>query len=157
MTSVTFWPLFRLPKQAIIVLIVVMLLAACGGEDEPAVQPTVAATPAAGGMVMPTAAATVAAVAPTAASLPPPVVADAFFIGDKVQALSDTGVRLYTDATGDALVMSVYEQGSLFTVLDPSGEYAMYPVEQAGSVWYRLRAPDGLVGWGAADQLSPVN
>ncbi|MEZ4728318.1 MAG: hypothetical protein R3E79_14385 [Caldilineaceae bacterium] len=152
MTSVTLWPFFRLSKQAIIALIFVMLLAACGSDEEPAVPPTVAATPAAGGMVMPTAAATVAS-APTAI----PTAADVLLIGDTVQSLAETGLRLYTDATSDASVMNVYDQDASFTVLDPSGEYAIYPVEQAGHVWYRLRAPDGLVGWGMAEQLTAVN
>jgi len=151
MTNVTLWPFFRLGKRAILALIFVVLLAGCGGDEEPAAPPTVEATSIAGGMVMPTAAATAAPLASA-----PPVVADVFLIGDTVQTLSDTGLRLYTDASGEALVMNVYDQDARFTVLDPSGEYAIYPVEQAGHVWYRLRAPDGLVGWGIADQLSPV-
>lgn len=147
MTSVTLRPFNRLSKQIVIALIIVVLVTACGGDDEPEATPTVAATPAAGGMVMPTAAAT-ATLAPT----PVP----ALLIGDTVQALPDQQVRLYTDATTSA-VMGVYTPGERFTVLDPSGEYALYPVENEGRLWYRLRAADGLVGWGTADQIGAAN
>lgn len=153
MTSVTLWPLFRLGKKVIISLILLLLVVACRGDNEEAAPPTVEATPVAGGMVMPTAASETAA----ATASPVPTVADVWLIGDTVQVLADDGLRLYSDATDTAFVMNVYEQGALLTVLDPSGDYAIYPVDQAERIWYRLRAPDGLVGWGAADQLSPVN
>lgn len=81
---------------------------------------------------------------------------DALFIGDAVQPLPEQQVRLYSDATAGATVMNVYAPGARFTVLDPSGDYAVYPVERDGRVWYRLRAPDGLVGWSAVDQLGPM-
>lgn len=150
---VTLWPPCRLGKQVIPFLIFMLLVVACGGDNQEAAPPTPATTPAAGGMVMPTPASTPAAAATTAV----PVVTDPWLSGDRVQVLADEGLRLYSDASDDAFVMSVYTQGAYLTVLDPSGDYAMYPVDYAGRLWYRLRAPDGLVGWGAADQLSPVN
>lgn len=149
---VTLWPPCRLGKQVIPFLIFMLLVVACGGDNQEAAPPTPATTPAAGGMVMPTAAST-----PAAAATPAPVGTDPWLSGDRVQVLADEGLRLYSDASDDAFVMSVYTQGAYLTVLDPSGDYAMYPVDYAGRLWYRLRAPDGLVGWGAADQLSPVN
>lgn len=154
MTSVTLGPINRLSKQIVIALIIVVLVTACGGDDEPEVSATVAATPAAGGMVMPTAA-TDATQAATAT--PAPTAVPALVIGDTVQALPEQQVRLYTDATTSALVMGVYAPGERFTVLDPSGEYALYPVDNEGRLWYRLRAPDGLVGWGTADQIGAAN
>ena len=153
MTSVTLGPLNRLSKQVVIALMIVVLVTACGGDDEPAATPTVEATAAAGGMVMPTTAAATQAAPATLA----PTAAPALLIGDTVQALPEQQVRLYTDATTSALVMGVYAPGERFTVLDPSGEYALYPVENEGRLWYRLRAGDGLVGWGAADQIGAAN
>lgn len=153
MTSVTLGPFNRLSKQIVIALMIVVLVTACGGDDEPEATPTVEATAAAGGMVMPTAAAEPQAASATIA----PTAAPALLIGDTVQALPEQQVRLYTDATTSALVMGVYAPGERFTVLDPSGEYALYPVENEGHLWYRLRAGDGLVGWGAADQIGAAN
>ena len=154
--SVTLRSFIRLSKQGVIALVMVVLLVACGGNDETAVLPTVEATPAAGGMVMPTTVAETGteavAVAPQAEAPAAPSPA-ALLIGDAVAAQADEGLRLYNDATATAMVMSVYAAGAQLTVLDPSGEYAVYPVESDGRLWYRLRAPDGLVGWGAADQI----
>lgn len=157
MTGVTLRPFLRLHKQMMMALIMALLLAACGG-DEPAT-PTSEATPAAGGMVMPTVAgdASQTATATVAAATAPTVAVAALFIGDAVEVLPEQEFRLYMDATGSAMVMNIYAPGERFTVLDPSGDYAIYPVERDGGLWYRLRAPDGLVGWGAADQIAPVN
>jgi len=153
--SVTLRSFIRLSKQSAVALAIVVLLVACGGNDEAAVSPTVEATPAAGGMVMPTTVAEAVAVAlPAEAPAALPTVA--LLIGDAVAAQADQGLRLYNDATATAMVMSVYSLGAQLTVLDPSGEYAVYPVERDGQLWYRLRAPDGLVGWGAADQIAPL-
>jgi len=132
-----------------IVLLLAFFVAACGGNEEPTAPP-VDATPAAGGMVLPTAAAD-----PTQAASATPT--PALLIGDAVQVLPDQQLRLYTDATTDALVMNLYPAGDRFTLLDASGDYAAYPVEQGGRRWYRLRAADGLVGWGDAAQLTPAN
>ena len=156
MTSVTLWPFIRLCKQAVIALIIVVLVVACGGNnEEPEAPPASEATAAVSGMVMPT---TAPSEAPTTASVPTaePTVVEALFIGDAVQSLPEQQVRLYNDATATAPVLSVYAPGSQFTVLDPSGDYAIYPVERDGRVWYRLRAPDGLVGWSAFDQLEAI-
>jgi hypothetical protein len=101
-------------------------------------------------MVLPT---TVADTAQAESATPTP----ALLIGDAVQVLPDQQLRLYTDATTDALVMNLYPAGERFTLLDASGDYAAYPVEQEGRRWYRLRAADGLVGWGDAAQLAPAN
>lgn len=149
MKRVTLPSFVRLSTQIAILFLLVCLVAACGGDEEATATP-VDATPAAGGMVLPTAAADQAQ---AAAATPTP----ALLIGDAVQTLADQQLRLYTDATADALVMNVYEPGARFTLLDASGDYAVYPVEQGGRRWYRLRAADGLVGWGDAAQLGPAN
>lgn len=149
MRRVTLPSLIRLSKQMSILLLFAFVVAACGGDEEPTATP-VDATPAAGGMILPTSAADTTQ---TASETPPP----ALLIGDAVQVLTDQQLRLYTDATTDALVMNLYPAGERFTLLDASGDYAAYPVEQDGVRWYRLRATDGLVGWGDAAQLAPAN
>lgn len=155
MMSVTLELFLRLGKQMVVTLLIVVLVVACGGDEEPEATPTSATTPAAGGMVMPTAA-TVAQTDTQTATVAAAPVAPVLFIGDAVQVLPATELRLYTDATTSANVMNLYAPGERFTILDPSGDYAIYPVERDGALWYRLRAPDGLVGWSAADQLGPV-
>lgn len=149
MRRVTLLSLVRLSKQMAIGLLLAFFVAACGGDEAPTATP-VDATPAAGGMVLPT---TVADTAQAESATPTP----ALLIGDTVQVLPDQQLRLYTDATTDALVMNLYPAGERFTLLDASGDYAAYPVEQEGRRWYRLRAADGLVGWGDAAQLAPAN
>lgn len=149
MKSVTLPSFLRLTKQIVILLLLVFVLLGCGGGEEPTASPTVEATPAAGGMVLPTAA------APAEAAIATPT--PALLIGDVIQVLPDQALRLYSDATPDALIMNVYAAGARFTLLDASGDYAAYPVEQGGRRWYRLRADDGLVGWGDATQLAPAN
>jgi hypothetical protein len=103
-------------------LLLAFFVAACGGDEAPTATP-VDATPAAGGMVLPT---TVADTAQAESATPTP----ALLIGDAVQVLPDQQLRLYTDATTDALVMNLYPAGERFTLLDASGDYAAYPVEQ---------------------------
>lgn len=149
MKRVTLPSFVRLSKQMAILLLFAFLLAGCGGDEEATATP-VDATPAAGGMVLPTA-------APSQAQAVPATPTPALLIGDAVQVSSDQPFHLYIDATADALVMNVYAPGARFTLLDASGDYAVYPVEQAGQRWYRLRAADGLVGWGDAAQLAPAN
>lgn len=149
MRRVTLLSLVRLSKQIALLLLLAFIVAACGGGGEPTATP-VDATPAAGGMMLPTTAADTTQAEP---ATPTP----ALLIGDAVQVLPDQQLRLYTDATTDALVMNVYPSSERFTLLDASGDYAAYPVEQGGRRWYRLRAADGLVGWGDAAQLTPAN
>ena len=125
-------------------LIIVVALAACGGGGGDESTPTVAVTPAAGGMVMPTATAV-----PTATV----AVAVERFIPGQLFVAVDT-VRLYADANRQAMVMNQYAASSVFTLLEPSGDYLAYPVTAEGADWLRLRADDGLVGWLPANELT---
>lgn len=60
---------------------------------------------------------------------------------------------MHMDAGADTPVMEVYAAGALLTVLEPSGEYPMYPVAADGRKWVRVRAGDGLVGWVPLDAV----
>ena len=80
-------------------------------------------------------------------SLPVRPLLDVLVPGQPVVANDPVGVKLYSDASVNAPVMAIYAEGTAFTVLEPSGDYGAYPIEQAGHRWYRLRAADGLIGW----------
>jgi hypothetical protein len=56
-------------------------------------------------------------------------------------------VTLYADAVEASPRFGVYDAGTVLTVVEAGGDYAAYPVEVDGARWYRVRAPDGLVGW----------
>ncbi len=146
--SVTLRSFCRLLYRNGLSLIIVVLLVACGGGAAEEDTPTVVATPAAGGMVMPT-----ATVAPPTTVAEPPV-EDAQITPGQVLLAVET-VRLYGDASRQALVLNQYSATAAFTVLEPSGEYTTYPVTQESTDWYRLRAADGLVGWLPAAELAP--
>ncbi len=144
--GVTLRSFIRRIHRSIFSLIIVVALAACGSGDGDDGTPTVAITPAAGGMVMPTAAAL-----PTATATEEAVVR--LMPGQLLIAIDV--VRLYADASRQAIVMNQYGATSAFTVLEPSGEYLAYPVTEEGTDWIRLRADDGLVGWLPANELIP--
>jgi hypothetical protein len=99
-------------------------------------------------MVVPT-----ATVAPPT-TVPEPPAQEAPIMPGQVLLAVDA-VRLYGDASRQALVLNQYSATAAFTLLEPSGEYAAYPVTQEGTDWYRLRADDGLVGWLPADEVAP--
>lgn len=106
----------------------------------------VATTPQAGGLrVAATPVDAVTNPAPTAT--PEPTTPPVLRAGQQVAAIATPGVRLYADAHLAAPIMDVYATGTLFTIVEPSGDYKSYPVENDNRQWYRLRAADGLVGW----------
>lgn len=144
--SVTLRPFIRRIHRSRLSLIIVVALAACGGGGAEESTPTVVVTPAAGGMVMPTA---------TALPMPTATATEAVvrFIPGQLFVAVDT-VRLYADANRQAVVMNQYSASSLFTLLEPSGDYLTYPVTAEGADWLRLRADDGLVGWLPANELT---
>lgn len=79
-------------------------------------------------------------------------------VGASVTAASSdgSGVRVYSDARAVAAVMELYQNGAEFVVLEPSGEYDTYPVEENGTQWVRVMADDGLVGWAIVAELAPA-
>jgi len=52
--------------------------------------------------------------------------------------------------------MNEYQNGDRFTIVPASGDYDVSPVENDGMIWYRLVAPDGLVGWMGAHTFQAV-
>jgi hypothetical protein len=66
-------------------------------------------------------------------------------VGSPITA--DGPVTLHADAGRTSPRFGVYDAGTVLTVIEAGGDYAAYPVEVDGARWYRVRAPDGLVGW----------
>ena len=56
-------------------------------------------------------------------------------------------VDVYADAEPTAPRFGEYPAGTVLTVVEAGGDFPGYPVEVDGRRWYRVRAPDGLVGW----------
>lgn len=75
------------------------------------------------------------------ATTPPPV----WEPGAQISAKDTTDV--YADADPTAPRFGEYPAGTLLTVVEAGGDFGGYPVEVDGRRWYRVRAPDGLVGW----------
>ncbi len=151
--SVTLQPNIRLRIHALFFVAIVLALAGCGGSDaaETATAPVV--TAAAGGMALPPATLTATQTVDVTATVTATVAA--LLPGQQVRPLT-TAVRLYVDASRQAPVMNQYALEAIFTLLEPSGDYAGYPVEAEGERWYRVRAADGLVGWTPAEMLAAL-
>jgi hypothetical protein len=67
---------------------------------------------------------------------------------DAGTVITATGrVAIYADADPAAARFGQYEAGTVLTVVEAGGDYTAYPVVVDGRRWYRVRAPDGLVGW----------
>ena len=140
---------------SILVLIAILAGTRFFSTDSGSPEAEVLMTPRAGGRSVPTA--TPAPEATPAAhdtEADNDVAVDALQPGTEVLAATDAGagVRLSTDP-GGASVMDVFDDGTLFVIVEPSDDYEQYPVEVDGEEWYRVRAPDGLVGWIEADIL----
>ena len=129
-----------------------LLLSGCGwGQQSEATILLNAMTPKAGGMILPTAQPAIPAAGP--ASIPANSVLQP---GQLVVAVNPEGLTLQTDAAVSAASMERYRPGTAFTVLEPNGDYATYPVQQDGHTWYRFQASDGLVGWAMIEAIVPA-
>lgn len=137
-----------------VVLTLFLLLRGDGNETPtvPAIQVTAGAP---GGALIPT-----ETPLPTATPLPPtatpiPVLAP----GQRVRIANtdNEGIRFRADASTQSITQEIYNDGAIFTVLEPSGDYDSYPVEAEGFRWYRLQADDGLVGWTVYEFLEVVD
>jgi hypothetical protein len=58
-----------------------------------------------------------------------------------------SAAAVYAEPDAAALRYAVYPGDTAFVVVEPGGDFAAYPVDADGVRWYRVRAPDGLVGW----------
>ena len=81
--------------------------------------------------------------------IPAPLFMGEYQAGQVVEAIDTegSGVLFCADASAHSVIMNEYRDGDRFTIVPASGEYDASPVENDGMVWYRLVAPDGLVGW----------
>jgi hypothetical protein len=68
------------------------------------------------------------------------------------------GIRLRNQPGTGALTLEIIQEGAAFTILNPDGDFAQYPVEADGYRWYRIQVADdpgsNLTGWAAADFLA---
>ena len=120
-----------------------------GGTTAPTATPNVAASVNAG-----------AATTETLVEAPDEVDAAASLlqIGQRVTLLPGESLTLYADASANATPLVTYDAAPLdLIVIEPSGDYAGYPVENGGQQWYRLRDENGLVGWVGAEAIARSN
>lgn len=139
----------------ILAVILVLFLLFRGEGDTPAVPAIQVTAGAPGGMILPT-----EVVEPTATPLPPTATPiPVLEVGQKVQVANTDGegIRLRDEPSTSAVTLDIYKDGDLFTVVEPSSDYAGYPVEAESYRWYRIRAEDGLVGWTVYEFLAPVS
>jgi hypothetical protein len=94
-------------------------------------------------------------VAPTPTATPRPVVPPPVFAPGERVSVRAGRAPLYAEPSASAPVLDAVSEGSTLTVLEPGGDFASYPVEQAGQGWVRVRAADGLVGWTPTEGLVP--
>jgi len=63
-----------------------------------------------------------------------------------VQGTQGAGLRLRSEPTTGSGIVTAVREGAVLTVVDG-------PEEADGFVWWKVRAPDGKEGWGAANWL----
>lgn len=123
------------------------------GSAEPEVTPTPTSTPQPRLTDRPT-----VTVSPTPVSLSltaEPDIEASFEIGNRVviTGTGSRGLRLRAGAGQDFTTLEVFEDGDVFFVMPGSDEGEDYPIRSAEYVWWRLRSPEGLVGWTVEDFL----
>lgn len=157
------------PAAVFAVLLIVLFAAgACGGAEQPAateVPPAITAE--AGGMALggtateaPAAAGEADVIAEATGEVPgeasgaaTPEVAVSAPVLDAGALITAAGsVDVYADADPTAQRFGEYPAGTVLTVVEAAGDHSGYPVEVDGQRWYRVRAPDGLVGWVAMEE-----
>jgi len=145
---------FRPAVVFAVLLIVLLAAAACGGDEQAAateVPPAITAET--GGMALGAAAtaapaeATAEAAGVTAAEAPPAATTAPPVLDAGAQITAQDKVDVFADADPTAQRFGEYPAGTVLTVVEAGGDFAGYPVEVDGRRWYRVRAPDGLVGW----------
>ena len=125
-------------RRLTLIFSLLFLLAACGeAAPTPVVEPAPLGAESGGMSMTPVPTATPAPVA-----TPTPVVWSA---GTKLRG--GAAIRLLAEPAADASPLSEYPGATVFTILEPDGDFNAYPVEIDGAQWYRVRAADGLAGW----------
>ncbi len=95
---------------------------------------------------------------PDAVSEPTAEPPDLLQVGQRVTLLPGQSLTLYADASTTATPLVTYNAAPLdLVVIEPSGDYAGYPVENEGQQWYRLRDENGLVGWVSTATIARSN
>ena len=95
---------------------------------------------------------------PDAVSEPTAEPTDLLQVGQRVTLLPGQSLTLYADASATATPLVTYNAAPLdLVVIEPSGDYAGYPVENEGQQWYRLRDENGLVGWVSTATIARSN
>ena len=152
------------PAAAFAMLLSVLLLAgACGGGDQAtatAALPVVTAetggmalggTAAAGstgeGAAAPSGEATAEVIDDATAEALPEATAAAPVLDAGAPITAVGTIDVYADADPTAPRFGEYPAGTVLTVVEVGSDFGGYPVEVDGRRWYRVRAPDGLVGW----------
>lgn len=88
-------------------------------------------------------------VSPLTTPTPTPTPEAAFEIGDRVvvTGTASRGLRLRAGPGLDYLTLDIFQDGDAFFVMPSNTPEQTYPVEADGYRWWRVRSPDGLVGW----------
>jgi hypothetical protein len=153
-----------LPCGTLLLLLVGLLILAgiafllVGPPLPTAVEPAPTSTPTAT-VALPTSAPTITPLvipSPTAAATPTPEAE--FVVGERVVIVStgSSGVRLRAGAGLNFLTQGIYNDGDPFFVMPGSDPDEVYPVENDGYTWWRVRAADGLIGWTVQEFLEPA-
>ena len=123
-----------------------LVLAGCGSDEQVSPTPPIEVTVETGGMALPGSVESGAATNTTESVAAPAATEKAVLsVGAMVVARDEADIFAEPDQA--AARFAQYAAGSQFTIVEPDGEFTMYPVEVDGQHWYRVRAEDGLVGW----------
>lgn len=68
-------------------------------------------------------------------------------VAEAAAETKDRGLRLYATASFSSATREIYNSGDRFTLVEPSEDFEVYPVEVEGVSWVRVRDSDGLLGW----------
>ncbi len=140
--------------QASSLLICVTLLVACAGNAPAQINLEQTQQATIGGMALPESIASAPLAGTVTESSPP---ARYLAIGDVITPVGEQPLQLYALAEESAPVLASYDAGSALTIVEPTGVYRRYPVLVEGRMWYRVQAPDGLLGWALIDGVQVSN
>lgn len=101
---------------------------------------------------------TVTPYVPEPTPTPTPTRIGLFEIGDRViiSGTGSRGLRLRAGPGLDYLTQGLAKDGSVFFIMPGNGNEETYPVKADDYVWWRLRSPDGKIGWTVQNYLAPA-